>query len=835
MVLPFHSPHPKRPSRWKDAAGVTLVALALFFAGPLQACSPWQPMTYTWQVVGNTLEINLNTHTGWQCCYIGRIELRCSSQSFTGTATHSTNQVCKGNGGGNFSTWTTNPIPFQTVLIDLSAYCPGEELKWRARESGPDGFGPYTATVTFTVPGVNAEPLALNVTGDPLNVCPGDCASLTASAAGGCGTISYSWSQGGTGTTATVCPTQTTTYSVTATATSQCGAFESVTSSITVNVDLAPNAGVASLSPPQVCLGESTTLSLTGMDGSIQWQSANAAAGPWTDIPGATDDLHVFGSVTGITFFRAVVSNTFCPPSISNVISVNIEPVPPVDFLAPNTCANAPVAFADQSGTTPAPEAWDWDFGDGGTSTLQSPVHTYTAPGTYAATLTVTFENGCVGSVTEDVTILPVPEPDFTATLACANVATEFTDLSTVEAPANVVGWGWDLNGDGVPDLTTQNGSNVFGTGGTYPVTLTVVSDQGCSASITQQVPVTIAPTASFFSTTVCNGFNTAFTDQSLGNPVLWDWDLADGNSANAAQFAHLYASAGVYNVSLTVTNAQGCPDKVTQEVVVWPTPIATFTSNDPTGCSPVCIDFNSTSSAPGSTIAQTFWNFGNGTSSTETTFQRCFFNDHPTDDFAYDVRLVVVNDLGCRDTLTLANYIEVYHNPQAFFSVTPTVTNMYYPNFVMLNQSVGASEYLWDLADGSTSTEVNLLHTYADTGTYAISLTAITTMGCTDTYTIPVVVKPIVNLYVPNAFTPDGDGLNDQFFFTGFGILEKDLEFFIHDRWGQVVFETNQFKAWDGTSNGKQCPVGVYAYSIRYKDSAGGSHFKQGHVTLVR
>jgi gliding motility-associated-like protein len=259
------------------------------------------------------------------------------------------------------------------------------------------------------------------------------------------------------------------------------------------------------------------------------------------------------------------------------------------------------------------------------------------------------------------------------------------------------------------------------------------------------------------------------------------------------------------------------------------------MTTTDPIGCSPVCIQFTSNSTSVGSDIVYTHWLFGDGSTSQLLNFERCFLNNHPTDDITHDLRLVVMNDLGCSDTIAIADYIEVYHNPTAGFMVNPFETNMYFPDFVVYNQSVGADSYLWDFDDGNTSTDFELLHTYADTGTYDIHLTTWTDFGCTDETTQRVVVRPVVNLYIPNAFTPDGDGVNDVFFFTGYGIMRSDLEFTIHNRWGELIFRTTDFIPWDGTLNGQACPEGVYVYAIRYRDTAGGFNYKQGHVTLLR
>lgn len=830
MRLAFNSQQHFGPGRIR--AWWLAFLLSCFLLPEAQACSPWSPLTYTWQVVGNQLQIQLNSHTGWACCYTGRVELRCEAQSFTGTATHSTNQICKG-GGGSASTYPTTAFPFQLLTIDLSTYCPGATLKWRARESGPDGFGPYTPTFTLVVPG-QFTPLTVQATTSPAEVCPTDCATLTASAVGGCGSITYAWAQGGAGATSTVCPGSPTTYTVTATSNDQCGSIQSESATIDVGILPLPVAGIASADPLEVCDGENTLLELTGHTGSIQWQSAPAAAGPWTDLPGATVATHDPGPITGSIFYRAVVSG-LCPAVFSNVLAIQLAPSPPLTFSNTTACADGPTTFTDLTVQTTPISTWTWDLGDGSSSTVQSPTHQYPSAGEYTSTLTVTFDNGCVSELAQQVTVMPLPVADFTSTLVCANVNTPFTDVSTVDAPYSITEWAWDIGANGTVDHTTQSPTHLFGDGGDYTVELTVTSNTGCTSSTIANVPVTLAPTAAFGSGPVCRDFTSQFTDASLGSPNQFAWDFDDGSSSTAQNPGHIYATEGTYNVTLTVTNVQDCPSTITLPVIVWPRPEASFTSSDPVSCSPLCIDLNSTSTTLGGGIVSTRWTFGDGTTSEELSLYPCFYNNDRFVDKALDLQLIVLNVEGCRDTLFQADYLVINHNPVAGFTAWPLTTNMFDRRVNVLDQSIGEDFILWDMGDFTTNIENEFQHTYADTGTYVITLTASTINGCTDVSTIDVVVLPVINFSVPNAFTPDGDGLNDTFFFGGFGVLERDFEFMVFDRWGELVYETKAFVPWNGQVRGSAAPIGVYAYRIRYRDTLGGVNEKLGHVSLIR
>jgi gliding motility-associated-like protein len=384
-------------------------------------------------------------------------------------------------------------------------------------------------------------------------------------------------------------------------------------------------------------------------------------------------------------------------------------------------------------------------------------------------------------------------------------------------------------------EYNTQAPTHLFNDGGSYPVSLTVTSNTGCVGSVVLPVSVTPAPKAAFTTDEVCRDFTSYFIDSSLGQPILFDWDFGDGAGSVEQHPEHLYAASGTYDVTLTVTNVENCPSTITLPVTVLPRPEASFTSTDPISCAPLCIDLASTSTTIGGGIVGTFWSFGDGSVSQDESLSRCFENDDLYDDIALDLELIVVNAEGCRDTLFRDDYLVIYHNPVANFLVWPRTTNMFDRRVNLLNQSTGEDEILWDLGDLTTSIEQEFQHTYADTGTYVVTLTVTTVNGCVDELSTEVVVLPVINFSVPNAFTPDGDGLNETFFFGGFGILEKDFEFLVFNRWGEVVYETNSFVPWDGTVGGIPAPVGIYAYHIRYRDTLGGAQIKLGHVSLLR
>lgn len=256
----------------------------------------------------------------------------------------------------------------------------------------------------------------------------------------------------------------------------------------------------------------------------------------------------------------------------------NVNDYPHADFQIDNNPALA-MSFTDLSTTNYPPITWSWDFGDGTTSTLQNPSHTYSAPGLYNVTLTVT--NSVSGTdYSNSVTMnLDIPSPpavtaDFAFTTA--GLTATFTDSSTTTASgATINHWTWDF-GDGNTS-STQNPVHTYSAPGTYTVTLTAGDSSANTGNVSE--PVQVA-TASF--SYVLNGLEVSYTDTSttLHPPIsAWLWAFGDGQTSNTQDPSHAYAQAGTYTVSLTITDASGANSPVTQVVTVaasTPTPTPT-------------------------------------------------------------------------------------------------------------------------------------------------------------------------------------------------------------------------------------------------------------------
>ena len=287
----------------------------------------------------------------------------------------------------------------------------------------------------------------------------------------------------------------------------------------------------------------------------------------------------------------------------------------------------------------------------------------------------------------------------------------------------------------------------------------------------------------------------------------------------------HTYAGPGTYQVKLSISDTTYCnsPADTIKTIRLSPEVQALF--NTPArGCVPYNAVFENTSLGG----LNFLWDFGDGTSSTQDNPSHLYNNVG-----TYTVKLMAYDSTSCNKIDSTAFTITVSPVPTAAFTFTPNPPQENsFTDFQ--NQSTSATKYLWNFADGDTSTEMNPRHLFPATSTYNVCLKATNETGCSDDTCIDVraLVKPLVD--VPKAFTPGRFGVNGNIRVEGFGITE--MHWNIYNRWGQKVYESNNRKVgWDGTVNGKLQPMDVYSYTLKVTFSDGTKATKTGDITLLR
>lgn len=465
----------------------------------------------------------------------------------------------------------------------------------------------------------------------------------------------------------------------------------------------------------------------------------------WDFGDGTTSNLatptHTYNTQGTYDVFLVITTSTGCTDTLLIPRAVRVGTNPVVDFSAtPLTqCALQPVQFTDLS--APA-DQWLWNFGDGTSSVLQNPSHSYAMPGNYTVTLVAT-NNGCPGTMIKNnyITVLP-PVSRFNFAANCSNrTQFTFTDLSI-----NPVSWLWDF-GDGSPTSSLQNPVHSFPSLGIYNVTLTVTNG-ACSNSITRTVnAIDEIPN---FSSTATSGCKPAFSTFSATNITTTNisnyyWDFGDGITNNTPLLGinHIYTSSGTYTVMLVTTDINGCRDTIIKPNYFRVNgPIANFTATNTSGCIGLTTIFNDLSTNDGiNNIVTWQWNFGDGTvqSFGSPPFQHTY-NTAGT----YSVKLIVTDAAGCIDSLIRANLVTATA-PKALFKALDTLSC---PGATVTFQNNSTSSLplnsTWDFGDGSTTSTVGtttVTHSYATAGDYTVKLLIVDPAGCADSL--------IKNLYV--------------------------------------------------------------------------------------
>jgi len=281
-------------------------------------------------------------------------------------------------------------------------------------------------------------------------------------------------------------------------------------------------------------------------------------------------------------------------------------------------------------------------------------------------------------------------------------------------------------------------------------------------------------------------------------------------------------------NYSYSVSDGCSFPVVGSTSIFVYPQLNPQFSSSVVSGCEPLYVKINANNIPPNSTIT---WFFGDDGYSTSLNPEHYYETAG-----LFDVTLTITDNNGCKSTITKLDYIEVYPTPEAKFVNNPYVTDILHSEVYFDNLSQGASSYIWYFGDGAISNIENPQHSYSNVGKYDVMLIAFTEHNCKDTAISSIVTHDIFTFYVPNAFSPDGDGVNDFFNVFGHGISPDDFQLLIYDRWGELIYKTNDMnKSWDGTVNGDGASIGSYAWLVQFKDFKGINYEKAGMVTLIR
>ena len=497
-----------------------------------------------------------------------------------------------------------------------------------------------------------------------------------------------------------------------------------------------------------------------------------------------------------------------------------------------NTCAGsctASVTVAATGGTTPYTYKWS----NGATSATANGL----CAQPLAYTVTVTDNTGCSSTQTATITEPPaLVLPAIAQRKLCIGQQTYLVPKASGGTPQYTYTW--------APGNTIADSLLVVVTG-TNPTSYTVsVTDANNCPNKSTAIAVPNYPALSVSvatpSVSVCPNAPVSFTATGTGGDDTLTYTWSTTPVAHSTTVSFNATSAQVYTV--TVNDACTTPSSsATAMVTINPVPLVHFMADSTKGCPLFCTKFVDQGSIASGSITKWTWLFGDGDSSNLQTPRHCF----PTPG-TYSIKLKETSNLGCSADSSINNYITAFAKPTAAFTYNPSQVTTLTPLVYFINESQGATAYQWSIADTSakkppfTTNVENPTFSYAGaTGVFCDTLWVTNAAGCRDSTTLCINVGPDFVFYVPDAFSPNGDLVNDLFFPKGAGYNVPTFRMSIYDRWGHLMYWTDDItKGWDGTkggNNGGPCPQDVYNYLITVKDAYANNHSYIGHVTLMR
>lgn len=723
-----------------------------------------------------------------------------------------------------------NPIPVPTISAVPSTTCAGDTIELAAgggtsyswnggalinapgdtQTVNPVTSTTYSVVVTdgngcqdSTTIAVTVNPLPVADAGLDQSICMGATASLNGNGGG-----TYTWN-GGTlvnanGASQTDAPSSQTDYELLVTDGNGCTDLDTVR--VVVNALPIVSAGV----DVQICLNSSTVLNATGANSYV-----------WTPAADLDDDSIASPTASPVVNTTYVVVGTDtngCTDSdtVEVTIGNNLTVFASNDItICPGDTAVLTVTGGNQ---------WNWTP----SATLDAPTASTTnAFPSVTTTYTVNVQdaNGCVGADSVTVFINPAVTLSVTGTATiCIGQSTSINATPSGGTGSFTYTWDNSLTGPGphmVSPVTTTT-YNVF-----------VTDSIGCN-STTQSIVVTVNPALTLSAinpASACVGGTVNLTAAGSGGDGNLVYTWYPGPLTGASQTLPVNTT-----ITYTVVLSDGCTTPTdTQFVTVTANqpPTVGLTSDVSSGCGPLCVNFTGTSS--GSCTAQA-WDFGDSGSSTVSNPNHCYSAPG-----TYDVIYTCTDANGCTGSDTITGMIDVFGSPSAAFTVSPTGTvqmNGGQADVCMTDASTGATTWNWGLQEpvgSQTSAQQNPCFTITDTGGYTVMLVVTNAQGCQDTawYTFNA-ENPCTELFVPSAFSPNGDGMNDTFFVYGSCISFMQLE--IYSRWGEQVFiSTTPANGWDGKWRGKDCESAIFTYVLRGQMDDGTPIEMQGNITLTR
>jgi gliding motility-associated-like protein len=518
-----------------------------------------------------------------------------------------------------------------------------------------------------------------------------------------------------------------------------------------------------------------------------------------------------------------IVDTTGCSVLLNGADSIKAVGVT-ASFNNSNTivCDAGNVQFTNTSTTNDIITNYNWNFGDGTTSTQQNPLHNYTVPGNYSTTLSIITQQGCKDTISNPANVKVIKSPQISITGdagACVPATLKFSG-NLIVADTSLVTWKWDFANGQTSTLINPPAQN-YTTAGTFTVKAIATNSSGCDGVATKIIEIYPLPQLiTSGDTTICLG---AAASLHVSGAESYVWSPANFLSCTncANPFAQATTSTGYL---VTGTSIHGCISSDSVNVTVK-IPFKISVSTPDTLCLGSSVQLNATG-------AETYtWSPGTGLSNPAIGSPIA----SPVNSVTYQV--IGTDSKGCfQDT----GFVPISVFPLPVVNAGPDQTiNVGQQTNIIPTISTDVTGVLWTPTTGIVSNNYPGI-TVKPTETTEYTIEVRSAVGCKATDKVSIfVLCNNANVFVPNTFSPNGDGVNDVFYPRGTGVFRiKNLRIF--NRWGQIVFDRSNINAndpsagWDGTLNGKKLPSDVFVYTLEVVCENNTTLVFKGNIALV-
>lgn len=591
-------------------------------------------------------------------------------------------------------------------------------------------------------------------------------------------------------------------------------------------VEALPVPGMPLVNTVRYCQGDKPVMLTAGYDrgNDLLWYTSPSGGIGNADPPVPKT------SITGITTYYVSQKKLFGCESIRTPLDVNVIIVPSVNFAVNKSrqCLNGNnFLFSNNTAKTSKPE-YTWQFGDGETTNDTNGVHTYAKYGNYTVQLTVLNDSFCSRSLQAQVSVVPAPIARFNypANICQNQTQVQLTDISSVPSAAAVINKWWWLINDSI--VTSQALKFIPAKGGDIVIKQVVTTEEGCVSDTNNTTMQVHYQPAAAFSTSglACDNEIVSFADkstlpvQAIGETLSkWYWQF--NAITDSRQNPSLTLPADNYKINLIAETNFGCISlPADSSFTVHAKPAIRLQLND--SCVVVRIQLQGLDLL--NTVDKWYWDFGSGFAEKPSTLIRYYSSAG-----SYPFTLIGKTIYSCADTLT-KNFV-IYDNK----SHTGNDTLAAMGQAVQLNANGGPNNtYTWQPTTGLNNANIeNPVATLDFDQQYRMY--SVSDKGCKASGKIFIKRVKGPEIYIPTAFTPNNDNLNDVLMVTPVGI--KEFSFFsIYNRWGEEVFRTTSYsKGWDGNIKGTKAEAGTYIAVARAIDYRGNVMLRKTTVVLIR